>query len=107
MRVSLWSKYVVAAVAAVIVVSAARPAAAQLGQVETLARQMILMDYDTGTVIFDKNADELMPPSSMSKLMTALMVFEQLEAGKQRMDDMLPVSEKARARRCSFRLAAA
>lgn len=95
MRVSLWSKYVVAAVAVVIAVSAARPAAAQLGQVETLARQMILMDYDTGTVIFDKNADELMPPSSMSKLMTALMVFEQLEAGKLRMDDMLPVSEKA------------
>jgi D-alanyl-D-alanine carboxypeptidase (penicillin-binding protein 5/6) len=95
MRVSLWSKYVVAAVAVVIAVSVARPAAAQLGQVETLARQMILMDYDTGTVIFDKNADELMPPSSMSKLMTALMVFEQLEAGKLRMDDMLPVSEKA------------
>lgn len=95
MRVSLWSKYVVVAVAAVIAVSVARPAAAQLGQVETLARQMILMDYDTGTVIFDKNADELMPPSSMSKLMTALMVFEQLEAGKLRLDDMLPVSEKA------------
>lgn len=56
---------------------------------------MILVDYDTDTVIFEKNADELMPPSSMSKLMTAYMVFEQLEAGKLRLDDMLPVSEKA------------
>lgn len=95
MRVSLWSKYAVAAFAAVIAVAVARPAAAQLGQVETLARQMILIDYDTDTVIYEKNADELMPPSSMSKLMTAFMVFEQIEAGKLRMDDMLPVSEKA------------
>ncbi|QDO99074.1 D-alanyl-D-alanine carboxypeptidase [Ferrovibrio terrae] len=95
MRVSLWSKYAVAAVAAVVAVAVARPSFAQLGQVETLAKQMILLDYDTGTVIFEKNADELMPPSSMSKLMTAFMVFEQLEAGKLRMDDMLPVSEKA------------
>jgi D-alanyl-D-alanine carboxypeptidase (penicillin-binding protein 5/6) len=99
MRVSLWSKCAVLAVAALIaqvaVFGFARPAVAQLGQVETLARQMILMDYDTGTVIFEKNADEMMPPSSMSKLMTAYMVFEQLEAGKLRMDDMLPVSEKA------------
>ena len=95
MRVSLWSKYAVAAAAALIAAAVAHPAAAQLGQVETQARQMILMDYDTDTVIFEKNADELMPPSSMSKLMTAYMVFEQLEAGKLRLDDMLPVSEKA------------
>jgi D-alanyl-D-alanine carboxypeptidase (penicillin-binding protein 5/6) len=95
MRVSLWSKYVVAAAAALIAVVVSQPASAQLGQVETLARQMILIDFDTDTVIFEKNSDELMPPSSMSKLMTAFMVFEQLEAGKLRMDDMLPVSEKA------------
>ncbi|MFN4311356.1 MAG: D-alanyl-D-alanine carboxypeptidase family protein [Ferrovibrio sp.] len=60
-----------------------------------MARQMVLVDYDTDTVIFEKNADELMPPSSMSKLMTAFMVFEYLAAGKLRMDDMLPVSERA------------
>jgi len=95
MRVSLSSKSAVVAVAALIASVVSAPAAAQLGQVETLARQMILVDYDTGTSIFEKNADELMPPSSMSKLMTAYMVFEQLEAGKLRLDDMLPVSEKA------------
>ena len=94
MRVSLWSRF--SAVAVVVIAAAiSHPAAAQLGQVETQARQMILVDYDTDTVIFEKNADELMPPSSMSKLMTAYMVFEQLEAGKLRLDDMLPVSEKA------------
>lgn len=96
MRVSSSIKVVVAAVAAVLVsVAGMQPARAQLGQVETVARQMLLVDYDTGTVIFEKNADELMPPSSMSKLMTAFMVFEQLQAGKLRLDDMLPVSEKA------------
>jgi len=96
MRVSSSIKFAIAAVAAVLISGAvATPARAQLGQVETVARQMLLIDYDTGTVIFEKNADELMPPSSMSKLMTAFMVFEQLQAGKLRMDDMLPVSEKA------------
>lgn len=96
MRVSSSIKIAVAAFAAVLVsVVTVQPARAQLGQVETVARQMLLVDYDTGTVIFEKNADELMPPSSMSKLMTAFMVFEQLQAGKLRMDDMLPVSEKA------------
>lgn len=95
MRVSLWSKFFAVAAVALIAAVISHPAVAQLGQVETQARQMILLDYDTDTVIFEKNADELMPPSSMSKLMTAYMVFEQLEAGKLRLDDMLPVSEKA------------
>lgn len=96
MRVSSSIKIAVAAFAAVLVsVVTVQPARAQLGQVETLAKQMILLDYDTGTVIFEKNSEELMPPSSMSKLMTAYLVFEQIEAGKLRMDDMLPVSEKA------------
>lgn len=96
MRVSLSTRIAHAAFAALVVFAAGTmPAKAQLGQVETVARQMLLIDYDTDTVIFEKNADELMPPSSMSKLMTAFMVFEQLQAGKLRLDDMLPVSEKA------------
>lgn len=90
MRVSWWSR------AAFLLSLLAAPAAfAQLGQVETPARQMLLIDAETDTVIFEKNSDELMPPSSMSKLMTAFMVFERLAEGKLRLDDMLPVSEKA------------
>lgn len=96
MRVSLWSRQAAAVILVALAVAfAGRPAAAQLGQVETIARQMILMDYDTGAVIFEKNSAEPMPPSSMSKLMTAYMVFEQLAAGKLRLDDSFPVSEKA------------
>lgn len=90
MRVSWWSK-----VAFFGVLLAATAASAQLGQVETPARQMLLIDAETDAVIFEKNSDELMPPSSMSKLMTAFMVFERLAEGKLRLDDMLPVSEKA------------
>src|SRR5690606_5514871 len=96
MRVSLSTKFVAAGFAAVLAfVSLVQPALAQLGQVETPARQMIMVDYDTGAVLFEKNADELMPPSSMSKLMTAFMVFEELAAGRLRLEDTLPVSEKA------------
>jgi serine-type D-Ala-D-Ala carboxypeptidase (penicillin-binding protein 5/6) len=46
-------------------------------------------------VLLDKNADQLMPPSSMSKMMTAYMVFERLKDGSLSLDDELPVSETA------------
>jgi D-alanyl-D-alanine carboxypeptidase (penicillin-binding protein 5/6) len=95
MRVSSWIKSGFAVVAVLAAVAAAGSAQAQLGQAETVARQMLLVDFETDAIIFEKNSDELMPPSSMSKLMTAFMVFEQLQSGKLRMDDMLPVSEKA------------
>lgn len=68
-----------------------RPAAA----LETLAREAILMDMTTGAVLFEKNADAPMPPASMSKLMTAYMVFERLKEGSLSLDDTFPVSENA------------
>lgn len=68
---------------------------AHADNIETLARQAMLIDYKTGTVLLEKNADELMVPSSMSKLMTAYMVFEKLKEGSWKMDDQLPVSATA------------
>lgn len=62
---------------------------------ETLAKQAIVVDHETGTVLFAKNADELMHPSSMSKLMTIYVVFDLLKKGKLNMDDAFLVSEKA------------
>lgn len=62
---------------------------------ETTARQAILVDDTTGVVLFEKNADELMPPSSMSKIMTVYMVFERLRDGSLEMSNELPVSERA------------
>ena len=97
MRVSSLNKLFAAGLLAVSFIAsvAGNHAWAQIGRVDTLARQMIMVDAANGTVIFEKNSDELMPPSSMSKLMTAYMVFEQLASGKLRMDDVFPVSEKA------------
>ena len=70
---------------------APRPAAA----IETLAREAILMDMTTGAVLLDKNADDPMPPASMSKLMTLYMVFDRLKEGSLSLEDSFPVSENA------------
>ena len=63
--------------------------------VETNAKQAIMIDAVTDAVLFEKNADQPMPPASMSKLMTAYMVFDRLADRSLKLDDTLPVSEKA------------
>lgn len=63
--------------------------------IEIAAREYILLDYQTNTVLDSKNADEAMPPSSMSKLMTAYMVFEAIHSGALSLDDEFQVSENA------------
>ena len=62
---------------------------------ETRAQYAILMDYETGNVLFEKNADELMPPASMSKLMTIAVLFSHLKDGGLSLDDTFHVSERA------------
>lgn len=69
--------------------------AASAATIDTEARQAILMDADTGTVLFAKNADQHMPTSSMSKVMTMYMVFDRLKNGKLSLEDSLPVSRRA------------
>ena len=61
----------------------------------TKAKSAYLIDYDSGDVMFSKNADELMPPSSMLKLMTLTVLFDQIKSGKLKMEDTLTVSENA------------
>lgn len=72
---------------------AALPAAA--ADLETLATQAILVDAETNTVLFEKDADHRMPTSSMSKVATAYMLFERIKEGRISLDDTLPVSERA------------
>jgi D-alanyl-D-alanine carboxypeptidase (penicillin-binding protein 5/6) len=62
---------------------------------ETRAREAILIDARTGRVLFEKDADKVIAPASMSKLMTMVMVFEALEAGKLSLDQQFKVSEDA------------
>ena len=61
----------------------------------TNARSAFLIDYDSGDEIFAKNADVLMPPSSMLKLMTLTMLFDAIKSGELKMDDTITVSENA------------
>jgi D-alanyl-D-alanine carboxypeptidase (penicillin-binding protein 5/6) len=80
-----------AAIAATLLAAGAHQAAA----VDTLAKQAIVADYQTGTVLMEKNADELIHPASMSKLMTLELLFSQLKKGQLKLTDTFPVSEQA------------
>ena len=62
---------------------------------DTKASHAYLVDYDTGAVLLDKKADELMAPASMSKLMTAYILFEQIKNGQIHLDDTFEVSTNA------------
>jgi serine-type D-Ala-D-Ala carboxypeptidase (penicillin-binding protein 5/6) len=73
----------------------ATAAHAALPTVDTSAKQGVMIDYNTGTVLFDKNADQRMAPSSMSKMMTLYILFERVKAGRIKMSDTLAVSERA------------
>lgn len=55
----------------------------------------ILVDEDSGTVLYEKNADARRPIASITKVMTLLLTFEALEADKISLDDFVPVSEHA------------
>ncbi|HRO15197.1 MAG TPA: D-alanyl-D-alanine carboxypeptidase family protein [Paracoccus sp. (in: a-proteobacteria)] len=63
---------------------------------DTNARAAWVYDMATGSVLMEKNADEPLPPASMSKLMTIYMLFEALHEGRVTMDTRFPVSTKAR-----------
>ena len=62
---------------------------------DTIAKQAIIYDVNSKSVIFEKNADELMSPSSMSKLLTVYYVFKQLKEGNISINDKFTVSKKA------------
>ena len=62
---------------------------------QTLAPQAILYDVGSRSVLFEKSSDELMAPASMVKLMTALVVFEEIAQGRLKLEDEMVVSENA------------
>lgn len=61
----------------------------------TRAKQAYMVDPDTGAVLLTRDETMVMPPSSMSKLMTVYLVFEQLKNGMLNLEDEFKVSEKA------------
>lgn len=63
--------------------------------IETKARNAVLMDYDTGMYLYSKEADKMVPPASMSKLMTVYVLFSKLKDGSLSLEDTFTVSENA------------
>lgn len=64
-------------------------------QMELEAKSAVLMDANTGTVLYSKNMYESLPPASVTKIMTLLLVFEAIEKGALNYNDVLTVSEYA------------
>ena len=62
---------------------------------ETSAKAAYILDQTTGTVLLEKNADQPLPPASMSKLMTLYMAFEYINQGRLELTEKLPVSDAA------------
>ena len=58
-------------------------------------RAVCLIDQDTGTVLYEKNADQQMPIASITKVMTLLLTFEAIHDGRLTLDTLVPVSEQA------------
>lgn len=68
---------------------------AQVPPLTVTAPSAILIEQTGGMVLFEKNADEVMPPASVTKVMTLLLAVEAIEAGRLRLEDMTTASEHA------------
>lgn len=76
-------------------VATGTPANTPVGPIDTAARYGIVLDYNTNATLLDKDADEAMAPSSMTKLMTAYVIYGLLKSGRLTLTQELPVSEAA------------
>lgn len=59
------------------------------------AKSAVLIERDTGTVLYNKNSDEMLPPASMTKIMTMLLIMEAIDLGKIKWDEKIRTSEYA------------
>ena len=78
-----------------IVLSLPQKSSAKEYPFELDAKSAILMDAKTGTVLFEQNADAALPPASVTKVMTLLLVMEAIDSGRISLDDKVSVSEEA------------
>ena len=85
----------IAALIASFFVSTADLARAADSAFTTKAQRAILMDAETGAVLFQQNADELVPPASMSKLMTLAVLFRAIKTGQLKLTDEFVMSVNA------------
>lgn len=62
---------------------------------ELTAKSALLMEASTGTILYEKNSHDALPPASVTKIMTLLLVMEALDSGQYTLDDMVSVSPLA------------
>lgn len=77
-----------------ILLSTAAVAAEEPDIPSVTAASAIVIDYDTGEVLYEKDADTMRVPASMTKVMTAYIIFEELEAGNLTLDTMVSISDE-------------
>ena len=83
------------AAALVAVMALAAASAAQAQKFSSKADFALLLDAGSGTVLYEKNADQPMPPASMAKLMTVAVVLNEIENGRLSLDELFLVTENA------------
>lgn len=69
--------------------------AAPKNEMEIEAKSGIVVEASSGKMIYEKNADEKLPPASVTKVMTMLLIFDTIESGKIKLEDTVTVSEFA------------
>ena len=81
----------------ILVVLSLLPAQAQLGDslIQTDAEHAVIMDYDTGSILYAKDGDSPMIPASMTKMMTVQVIFNRLASGELTLSDRFLTSENA------------
>lgn len=80
---------------AAIALSLFSPGFTQAAPLEPKAKEILLIEESTGTILFERNADAVIPPASLAKLLTAEYVFRELKEGRLRPDATFKVSEYA------------
>ena len=74
------------------------PVKAEAAELDVGGKSAVLMDVATGTVLYEQNAHEALPPASVTKVMTMLLVMEAIDAGQIKWEDMVTASEAAAAK---------
>ena len=74
------------------------PMKAQAVELDVAGKSALLMDVETGTVLYEKNAHDKLSPASVTKVMTMLLIMEAIDSGKIGWNDMVTASESAAAK---------
>ncbi len=88
----------IAMVLALLVLLGAMPLQAEAVEMDLAGKSALLMDVNTGTVLYESNAHEKLAPASVTKIMTMLLIMEAVDDGKITLQDIVTASESAAAK---------